>query len=286
MTVIFLSIEVGARWNIRQEQSRRAYLGDRLFAEVVGLRGHPIVFVAGLQGSTRYWGRSFDSLARDHRVIYVDLLGFGRSPWPDLDYTLDDHLAYLRRTLQALGATRNVTIVAHSFGTIVSAYYASRFPNEIQRLILLGTPVYANEEEARKRIWEMSPMAAMFSLRPILAREACLFMGSTRPLVRRILPLARKDLPTEVAEDAVLHSWPSIRGAINNVLLTQPVAGALTAIGRRTVFIHGTRDTVTPVARVQQLAATTGGILLRVDGDHHDYARTARPTVLHAISGE
>lgn len=284
VVLFILAIELLARWNVRREQRERAYLGDRLFADVVGTRGDPIVFIAGLQGSTRYWNHGFDELAKDRRVIYVDLLGFGRSPWPDVEYTLDDHLAYLRRTLVALGATRNVTFVAHSFGTLIAAHYAARFPVEVQHVFLLGTPIYDSEEEARRRIWDVSPLAAMFSLRPIIAREACLLMGSTRPILKWAMPRLMRDVPPAVAEDSVLHSWPSFRGAVQNILLTRPIAEPLRVIGRRTTLVHGTRDTITTLERVRALAQQTGAKVAVLNSDHHGYAGAARRQVIEAIA--
>ena len=285
VVVVFLvAVELLARWNVRREQQERAYLGDRLFADVVGNGGDPIVFIAGLQGSTRYWNHGFDELAKGRRVIYVDLLGFGRSPWPDLDYTLDDHVAYLRRTLVALDATRNVTFVAHSFGTIIAAHYAARFPNEIDHVFLLGTPVYDSEEEARRRIESMSPLAAMFSLRPLLAREACLTMGSLRPFFKWALPRMMRNVPAAVAEDAVLHSWPSFRGAMNNILLKQPITAPLAVIGTKTTLVHGTRDTVTSLDRIRTLAQTAGAKVIVLDCDHHGYAGEVRRRVSEAIA--
>ena len=281
--VLVLAIELLARWNVRREQKQRAYLGDRLFAQVVGTRGDSIVFIAGLQASTRYWNHGFDELAKDHRVIYVDLVGFGRSPWPNIEYTLDDHLAYLRRTLVALGATQNVTIVAHSFGTIIAANYAARFPAEVKRVLLLGTPVYDSEAEARERISRMSPLAAAFSLRPILAREACLSMGAARPLLERVMPRLQPELPPAVASDAVLHTWPSFRGAMNNILLERPVAQPFLTIGSKATLVHGTRDTVTPLERIRTLARATGALVIVVDSDHRSYVSSARKQIIDAI---
>ena len=277
-----LLIEILARINIFTAQREREPLGDRLYTEVSG-SGDPIVLMAGLQGTTRYWGTGFDSLAADRRLIKVDLLGFGQSPWPDLEYTLDDHLAYLRRTLVAKGATSNVVLVAHSFGTIIAAAYAARYPDEILHLYLLGTPVYDSEQEARKRIWDMSSLAAAFSLQPVLARETCLLMGSFRPLFRGLMP-AMSDLPRAVAEDSVLHSWPSMRGALENVLLSEPIATFLTGVGRKTTFIHGTRDVVTPLDRVRSLSREVGGSVVSIDVDHQGYATVARERVLSEIA--
>jgi len=280
-TGFLVLIEILSRVSNSREQSKRAGLGDRLYTEVSG-SGEPIVLIAGLQGTTRYWGTGFDALAGDRRMIKIDLLGFGKSPWPDLDYTLDEHVEYLRRTLVAAGATRNVTIVAHSFGTIVAAAYADRFPDDIGHLFLLGAPVYVSETEARKRIWEMSSIAAAFSLEPILARETCLLMGAFRPLFRKIMPWM-SDLPRRVAEDSVLHTWPSIRGAIQNVLLTQPIARFLGRVGSRTTFIHGTEDVVTPLARIQSVSHELGAEVVAISGDHQSYANGSDGKILEQI---
>src|SRR2546421_363711 len=87
--------------------------------------------------------------------------GDSGSPWPDAGYTLDDHLRALRRTLLAEGAGEHVTLVAHSFGTLLAANYAARYPAEVDRLYLLGTPVFEDEKEARKHIRAISSTGGM-----------------------------------------------------------------------------------------------------------------------------
>lgn len=263
-------VEVLAWLNVRAQREKRAYLGDRLYAEIRG-QGPPVVFIAGLQGSIRYWGRSFDSLQSDHRLIFVDLLGFGRSQWPLHEPTLDEHLAWLRRTLVALGATRNVTIVAHSFGTIIAAHYSARHSTEIDRVVLLGTPVFTSVDDASRRIREMSSVAALFALNPIIARESCLIMGAFRPFFRRLAPLLGRRISDEAAADALLHDWPSINGAIQNILLRIPTAPAILKLAPKVVFVHGIRDSVTPVERIQALARRAKAKIILVDGDHQDY---------------
>ncbi|HVS30681.1 MAG TPA: alpha/beta hydrolase [Thermoanaerobaculia bacterium] len=275
-------VEVLAWNNIKRERARRSYLGDQLFVVEKG-RGDPVVFIAGLQGSTRYWGTAFDPLQQDHRLLYVDAYGFGRSPWPLTEPTLEDHMAWLRRTLAARNATSNVTIVAHSFGTILAAHYGARYPDEVGRLVLLGTPLFRGEEDARGRIRDMSQLAALFSLNPILARETCLIMGAFRPLIRSLAPRVSDSVPDAVAEDAVLHDWPSINGAIRNVLLTKPAGKPLEAAGSKAILIYGSRDTVTPLERIREVVGRTGASLILMDGDHHSYVRDGRGIVMDAI---
>ncbi|MFA9401395.1 MAG: alpha/beta fold hydrolase, partial [Acidobacteriota bacterium] len=44
--------------------------------------GSPVLIVHGLGGSWRNWLENLPSLARNHRVIALDLPGFGSSPMP------------------------------------------------------------------------------------------------------------------------------------------------------------------------------------------------------------
>jgi pimeloyl-ACP methyl ester carboxylesterase len=116
-------------------------------------------------------------------------------------------------------------------------------------------------------------MAAIFSLDPILSREVCQLMCATRPLMQKAMPYLMPRLPRAVAEDSVLHSWPSIRGAIHNILLARPIAKALMHIGSKTTLVHGSRDAVTPLERMRAVASASGASLVIVDADHHGYVR-------------
>ena len=282
ITAGFALIEILAWTNIHYERKKRAYLDGRLFTVTEG-RGDPIVFIPGLQASTRYWGDTFQSLAADHRLIYLDALGFGQSPWPIREPTLDDHVAAIRRTLVSLAATERVTIVGHSFGAILAAEYAARFPAEVDRVVLLGTPVFHDERDARTRIRAMSSFGALFSLNPFFAREGCLLMGATRPLLYRVLPHIDHNLPPAVVQDSVLHDWPSINGAIQNILLRQPIEPALRALGPKVTLIHGASDPVTPVDTLRSVAAETGARLIVIDGNHQDYVTRGSATVMDAL---
>ncbi len=279
----FVAVYVAAEIDMARERAARRYLGDQLYTEIRG-GGDPIVFLAGLQGSTKYWGDAFDGLAGEHRLIFVDALGFGRSPWPrHLQYTLEDQLAALRRTLVAKGATANVTFVAHSFGTIIAAAYAARFPSEVLRVVLLGTPIFANEGEARERIRNMTRLGALFSFNRTLANLACMTMCATRPLLRHVLPVLRRDLDPGVVADSVLHDLPAVDGAVNRILLKERIQDSLRRIGSKAVLVHGHNDSVTPIAAARVAARAAGATLIEVPGDHHQYFSGGIDTIRAAI---
>ena len=256
----------------RMHREEKEHAGTLLHVEESG-DGAPSLLIPGLQASTRYWGDVGPLSRTGRRILLADLLGFGRSPWPMREsYSLDNHIEWLRRTMIARDATRNLTIVAHSFGTVIAAHYAARFPDEIDRLYLLGTPLFDSPEEARESIRKMSSIAALFSLNRFAAREGCMLICAFRPLMERVAPLFRPDLPPEVAQDAMLHHWPSIREAIE-ILLHVPVRAALAGpIGEKTVFVHGLEDSVTSMQRVHDAARSLRASVIEVAGGHHSYA--------------
>ncbi len=278
-----VAVYIAAERDMSRERAAREYLGDQLYTEIRGT-GDPVVFIAGLQGSTRYWGSAFDGLGSEHQLIFVDVLGFGRSPWPrDSLYTLDDQVAALRSTLVAKGATTNVTIVAHSFGTIIAAAYADRFPREVPRIVLLGTPIFANEQQARDRIRNMTKLGALFTFNKTLANLTCMTMCAFRPVLRRVLPLLRPNLDPEVVADSVLHDLPAVEGSVDHILLKERAHEFLRRVGSRAVLIHGRADAVTPIEDVRQLAAETGATLIEVPGNHQQYFIDGIGTIHRAI---
>ena len=279
------AIELLAAINVRRERKRRIRPDGSLHLERLGT-GTPIVFLAGLDGTTHWWGDSFAPLSRSHELLFIDALGFGQSPWPRVAYTLDDHLAALRSTLEGTGATRGVRIVAHSFGTILAAYYAAAHPDEVTSLTLLGTPLFESEREAREGIEAMSHMAALFSLTPLLAREGCMINCAFRPIFRALAPLARPDLPPEVARDVVLHYWDSFNGTLRNVLLGRPASIPLRKIGRKVTFIHGLADTITPAGRVESFAAEIGARVIVTGNGHQGYLTESIATLLQVVGGK
>lgn len=113
--------------------------GVRLWYRVAGrTTGTPVVFLHGGpgQGSQTFARFAGPALERDLRMVYLDQRGSGRSerPWTEA-YSLEllvDDLEQLRR---AWGVER-LSLVGHSFGTILALEYAAAHPERVERLVL------------------------------------------------------------------------------------------------------------------------------------------------------
>jgi pimeloyl-ACP methyl ester carboxylesterase len=114
--------------------------------------GPPLLFVHGLSGSWPNWleqlpvfaDRSRETLASgehprfgQHRVIALDLPGFGRSPMPTEPISISGYARILDALLGKLGVSA-AAVVGNSMGGFVAAELAIGFPERVERLVLVS----------------------------------------------------------------------------------------------------------------------------------------------------
>jgi len=130
-----------------------------MFMDVAGLQAHvrdegprddpaPIVLLHGTSDSLHTWGGWSDVLARERRVIRVDLPGFGLTgPAPDGDYRVERYVQFVGALLDRLDVQRCV-LGGNSFGGWVSWETALAEPERVQALILVDAAGYPIESHS------------------------------------------------------------------------------------------------------------------------------------------
>lgn len=98
-------------------------------------RGPVLVLVHGVGGDADQWAFCFEALAASRRVIALDLMGFGRSDKPLIDYRIAGFVEVLEQFLRALGIER-ACLLGHSLGGWIVAAFALQFPKMVDKLIL------------------------------------------------------------------------------------------------------------------------------------------------------
>ena len=116
--------------------------GVKLWYEVAGQpqpEQTPVLFLHGGPGYNSY---SFENtigkqLQRHMQMIYLDERGSGRSERPvDGDYSMPTLVADVEALRKSLGVPK-LTLMGHSFGGTIALEYAARYPEHVQRLIVL-----------------------------------------------------------------------------------------------------------------------------------------------------
>jgi haloalkane dehalogenase len=92
--------------------------------------GDPIVFLHGNPTSSYLWRNVMPHLKDQGRCIAPDLIGMGDSdklePSGPARYTFREHRRFLDAFLEAVGATKNVTLVIHDWGSALGFDWANR----------------------------------------------------------------------------------------------------------------------------------------------------------------
>ncbi|WP_199184008.1 alpha/beta fold hydrolase [Cryobacterium sp. Y57] len=112
-------------WAERMRTTRRSYPSLLHVATDAGT-GPVVLLVHGIASSSITFYEVIPLLTPNHRVIAVDILGFGQSPAPiGCQYRLDDHVGALAATIRSLKLREPFVLVGHSLGSLISTRYAA-----------------------------------------------------------------------------------------------------------------------------------------------------------------
>lgn len=112
-----------------------------MFVHNYGDEGPLVLLLHGIPGSAAIWIPVADRLARTHRVLVPDLIGFGRSPRTD---RIEELWADAQARAVADVLTEPAVVVGHDFGGPVALSLFSERPDLVRRLVLVATNGFAD----------------------------------------------------------------------------------------------------------------------------------------------
>jgi pimeloyl-ACP methyl ester carboxylesterase len=242
-------------------------LGRRLRYVDYG-EGPAVVLVHGLGGCWQWWLETIPSLGRAHRVVAVDLPGFGASEPLPAPGEMSVHVQTLVALLDHLGLER-VVLAGHSLGGLIALLFASRHERRLHGVasvcgggIALGRLRLAAIADAFlifNQVVRLPGVTRALALRPRLRRA--LFAPATGD--------ARSLSPALAAEIVPRLSSPGFADA---VVSGAQIANLIDAreIGSPALLIWGALDPILPVAGARELARRLpDGRLVVLDGVGH-----------------
>ena len=212
--------------------------------------GSTIVLVHGFASQAMFdWGNVIMPLAKTHRVIALDQIGFGASDKPFIDYTIQTYVDFLGEFLRTLKVD-HFALAGESLGGWISAAYT------IQALSPDNTGTYALPKPEKLILEDAAGHTALKSLTPIpvagsladAAGVAFIFYDKSRVTEEFIqqnfeIKLKANDGSTQ----RLLWNNPKVA--------TETVGDKLQGITIPTLVVWGGNDAVVPLADGRDYAA-------------------------------
>ena len=102
-----------------------------------GSSENTLLLLHGLGASAERWEDVIPLFAKEYRVIVPDLVGFGHSDKPMVDYTMEYFSEFTSKFVESIGI-KKLNIIGSSLGGQIAAEYAVNHNDKIRKLVLVS----------------------------------------------------------------------------------------------------------------------------------------------------
>ena len=162
-----------------------------------GTAGRPVmVLLHGLRGHAHSWDDVSSAMCQDYHVLALDQRGRGDSDWaPGGDYSTEAYVADFAAFCEALGLD-SFLLAGHSMGGRNSMAFTARYPEKVQKLIIVDVGPVIDPKGAERISREVSEVPEEFdSFDAVVEHMAKQNRFAADPVLRRRLQYATKELP-------------------------------------------------------------------------------------------
>ncbi|MFN2526937.1 MAG: alpha/beta fold hydrolase [Actinomycetota bacterium] len=215
--------------------------------------GPPVVVLHGWGGRIESMTPPISCLSEHHRVLAIDLPGFGEAPAPAGDWTTADYAVFLRDLLTERGVD-TAHFVGHSFGAKVALYLAATHERSVDKLVLIGSSGLRSAPSMKARLKRGLSRAARTS-------------GYLGPPGRAL----RDTIYGRIASQDYREAGP-MRGVLVRVV-NEDFAYLLPRVKASTLLVWGSRDDAVPLAHARQMerAIPDAGLVVFEGAGHFAY---------------
>ena len=252
------------------EERRYPWKYGDMFYEVKGARdAKPLLLLHGFGpgASSHEWRKNIDVLATQFRVFAVDLLGFGLSDRPAIDYTTETYTDLISDFIKEV-INKPTVVVAHGVTCAYVISDAYRHPNLYDRLVLVTPPATMLQENTPgplNNAWK-------FALRTPILGEFVYNILTSRSAIRGYFDAKGFHNPGLITDDLVEYIFtsahqPNSRFAMASFLsdyLTLDVHEALARLKMPVLAVWGREGTMTPSEAAEAFKRVNSHIDVRI----------------------
>ncbi len=219
--------------------------GNKIRYMESGTSKNALVLIHGLGASSERWDQVIPLFEDDYKVVVPDLVGFGYSDKPLVDYTPEFFSDFLEKFFTASDLQRP-NIVGSSLGGQIAVEYASTHSQNIGKLVLVSP---AGIMKQSTPALDAYIMAAMYPNKESAKNVFEMMEGSGKSANEDVVNgfIKRMRLP-----NAKLAFMSALLGLKNS----EPIMPKLQAISAQTLIVWGSRDPVIPIIHADSFVSS------------------------------
>ena len=144
--------------------------------------GPPVLLIHGLGGAWQNWLENIPVLARKHRVIAIDLPGFGDSPMPKWTVNIRNYGSMMLDFIEAI-KTGPLPVIGNSMGGFVAAEMSIRDEPAITKVVLVSAAGVSHTQMAKTPTATVARMATAIAPMMFRYHHHALYRPRLRKLV-------------------------------------------------------------------------------------------------------
>ncbi|MDT4925074.1 MAG: hypothetical protein QOG01_2787 [Pseudonocardiales bacterium] len=235
---------------------------------ITGDGEHTVVLLHGFADNLTTWDRIVPPLAVSHRVIAIDLPGFGRTTRPWARPLLSDYVDVVRCVLAAAGVDGPVSLMGNSMGAVAAALFAAQHPDGVAGIVLIDMPGLHHVP----RVWRLAmskpaEVGLRAALRWVPHRTAQAGIGWAYSRLatghpRDLDPFVRSCFSSPYAiQDSIPALLPLGRVLLRELRSAElgPLVAAATV---PVLVVFGSRDVLTPARVLRRIGRPGGAVVL------------------------
>lgn len=201
-----------------------------------------ILLIHGLASNAGFWRYAIPELAKNYRVIAVDLPGYGKSDKGDFDYGMKFYADEILGLINELNLS-NVHLAGHSMGGQIALTFALNYPDRVNKLVL-ASPAGVEKFKPGEADWlrnvfriEDLVRTSEEMVRANLDRNFYTWSNEYEWMVEERVRMAKSEEMEEFSY-AVIQSV--------GAMLDEPTTDRLPEINTETLIVFGANDGLIP----------------------------------------
>lgn len=254
----------------------------------IGNEGPPLIFVHGILRFAEDWLLNMPTFARHYQVYALDLVGYGRTDKPDIDYEFFELAKFLDDFMTVLGIEK-ATLVGHSMGGGVVLAQACHHPEKVDKLVLVSSVGFGRNVHKSLRFATLPGLSNLFAVppRPFIAQAFKEVIYDSKLITPELVDYAYE-----------MFCLPGWKRAISKTLLSNLSLGgiredlfnavkkALPRIEAPTLIIWGRQDPVMSYRHGYAAAEWIRGAELRILDECRHFPMWEHPEIFNALLQE